>query len=425
MFPPEGHLAAARIRKVFMKDKRCLLVLPDGAVNRWMGSGQRSALLFEALKTIGPTDVVVLGKTENEAPVSPDPRLEAAFFAGAASVRRVRSRHFRMGRRKGFDWVVHNLHRFLRVDRLYAGEPNVRAVLEQILTAEHRVIAFRYAQTYCLTDLASGPGRQVFVDIDDRDDQKFETAARATLGKGVAGRFFSTFVVPKIRRVLTEKLSRATLLWYATDEDRLPIPDVAATVLRNVPFGEAGAEAGDPALNRDILFVGTYSHRPNQDGVRWFLRHCWPEIHRRHPESHFRLVGMGDWQSLAAEFPDLHNVDYVGTVKELAPEYARARIAISPVFDGGGSKIKVVETCAYRRLPIVSVHSARGFGDAFFDALPKADDPAEFIDLCSRYLQDDDVLRSATEKLHGLQQSLFSRRSAEQQIRNDILAEAG
>ncbi|MFC3060258.1 glycosyltransferase family 4 protein [Paenirhodobacter populi] len=408
-----------------MNIQRCLLVLPDGAVNRRMGSGQRSALVFEALKRIAPTDVVVLGKTEGEVPVAPDQALETAFFPGAASLRRVRSSHFRMGRRHGVDWVVHNLNRFLRVDRLYAAEPQVCAALAGILTPEHGVVAFRYSQPYCLSDVVAGPGRRVFVDIDDRDDQKFETAARATLGTGLMGRVFSRFVVPRIRQILTDKLGRASLLWYATGEDILPIPDVPARVLRNVPFGEAGEDTPDPAGSRDILFVGTYSHRPNQDGVRWFLRHCWPEIQRRNPDARFRLVGMGDWKALAAEFPDLPNVDYVGTVDELAPEYARARFAISPVFDGGGSKIKVIETCAYRRLPVVSVHSARGFGDALFEALPKADDPAGFIDLCDLYLRDDAALHAATDRLRALQQAQFSRRSAEQQIEDDIRSALG
>lgn len=416
-----------------MTVQRCLLVVPDGSVNRRMGSGQRSALVFEALKRIAPTDVVVLGTTRGEVPAAPDPELEAAFFPGAASLTRVRSRYFRMGRRKGLDWLIYNLNRFLRVDRLYGTEPGVARALAGIVTPAHGVVVFRYAQPFCLSGVVAAPGRAVFVDIDDRDDQKFETAARATLGAGPMGQIFTRVVVPRIRAVLGTKLSRASLLWYATAEDILPLPGVEARVLRNVPFGgvEAGVETGDetggddPARNRDILFVGTYSHRPNQDGVRWFLRHCWPELHRRHPDSRFRLVGMGDWGQLAAEFPDLQGVDYIGTVQELAPEYVRARFAISPVFDGGGSKIKVIETCAYRRLPVVSVHSARGFGEAIFEALPKADTPEAFIALCDDLLRDDRLLRARTEALHSLQQATFSRRSAEAQIEADIRALVG
>lgn len=408
-----------------MTVQRCLLVVPDGAVNRKMGSGQRSALVFEALKRIAPTDVVVLGVTAGDAPMAPDRALEDAFFPGAASLQRVKSRYFRMGKKKGLDWLLYNLNRFLRVDRLYATEPDVDATLRRILTPDHGIVAFRYAQTYCISGITAGPGRAVFVDIDDRDDQKFETAARATLGTGVIGQIFANRVVPKIRAILSDKLGRASLLWYATGEDILPIPRVTAKVLRNVPFGAAATAGRDPAENRDVLFVGTYSHRPNQDGVRWFLRHCWAEIHKRNPDSRFRLVGMGNWADLAAEFPDLKNVDYIGVVQDLGPEYDRARIAISPVFDGGGSKIKVIETCAYRRLPIVSVHSARGFGDKIFAALPKADDPAGFITLCDTYLRDDAQLRMKTAELHDLQQAQFSRQSAEQQIHDDIMADIG
>lgn len=399
---------------------RCLLIAPAGNANPQTGSGQRTVMLFEALCRIAPTDVVLLGAAVDGQAVTPDPHAQAAFFPAAARVWRVAAEIYPAGRQNRVQWVWHNLRRFALVDRMYRSDAVAAPAIAELLTPEYGIVAFRYAQPYCVSGVTAGPGRRVLVDIDDRDDQKYASAAKALLGGGWAARLFNRIILPKMQRILMARLSQASLLWYASEEDILPIPGVPAQLLRNVPFFDAPAGMPDPAGNRDVLFVGTHVHRPNLNGVRWFLRECWPEIVKRHPESRFRIVGKGDWASLAVEFPGLPNVDYVGTVDDLIPEYARARITVSPVLEGGGSKIKVIESCAFGRLPVVSVHSARGFGARIEEALPKAADAAEFIDLCDLYLRDDAALTGLTGTLHALQQAEFSRAATEARIGADI-----
>lgn len=407
-----------------MTEKRCLLVLPAGNASRQTGGGQRTALLFEALKRIGPTDLVLLGSTPGGEPFVPDPATQAVSFPGSGHVWLVSTNRYPTRALRGMEWLWFNLRRFARVDRMYASDALAASTLRTFLKGgDYGVVAFRYSQPYCIMDVTASPALKVFVDVDDRDDQKYATAAKAIMGNGLPGRLFQRLILPRVQRILVERLSKVSLLWYASEEDFLPIPAVRTRLLRNVPFTEAPPGMTGPADKRDVLFVGTFPHRPNQNGVRWFLRHCWPEIRRQNPDSRFRIVGKGDWPSLAAEFPDLTGVDYVGTVDDLLPEYERARITVSPVLEGGGSKIKVIESCAFRRLPVVSVHSARGFGEQIEAALPKAADAADFIRLCNLYLSDDAAMTELTERLHLLQQAEFSRSSAERQIEEDVRAE--
>ena len=42
-----------------------------------------------------------------------------------------------------------------------------------------------------------------------------------------------------------------------------------------------------------IGFMGLYTYEPNLDGVRWFLKECWPTIRQEVPGVRFRLVGKG------------------------------------------------------------------------------------------------------------------------------------
>lgn len=392
---------------------RCLLIVPDGGINPKMGSGQRSIICFEALKQIGPVDVAILG-------AGTDPGV-SVFFPGAASVQWVASARFPVIRKTGLAWLVYNLQRFLFVPRLYAPEPQVVPQVAALLTDAHRVVLCRYALPFCVSGLESTRTRHVFVDIDDRDDQKFLTAAEAVLGQGPLMHLFRRFVVPAVRRQLIRRLSAVRLLWYAAPEDDLKIPGPDTAILRNVPFAVAPPTAPHPpSVNQDVLFVGSYEHRPNQDGVRWFLRNCWEDLAARNPGARLRLVGLGPWPEMAQEFPHLDRVDYVGTVEDIAPEYMRARVVISPIFDGGGSKIKVIEACAYGRPVVVTPHSARGFGDALGAALPTGGDAKTFVAACDRLLRNDSDVDALGTELRGLQAAGFSQAGVQKQIAANI-----
>lgn len=393
--------------------ERLLLIVPNGAVNSKMGSGQRSAILFSALKSLGPVDVVVLG--ENTGTRSQE------FFPGAASFQWAHSSRFSVIRRKRLAHLIYNLRRFLFVPGLYAPQASVMRALNDLVTPAHRVIACRYALTYCATGLTKAPERDIFVDIDDRDDQTFQSAGAALLGTGAMGFVFSKYVVPAVLRQLYRRLPGASFLWYAKAEDDLDLPGVGSAVLRNVPFSiDIPDDAPPPSTRQDVVFIGSYAHRPNQDGVKWFLRYCWPVLHARHPETRFRIVGLGAWQQLKAEFPDTPGVDYVGTVDDIAATYLDARLVVSPLFEGGGSKIKVIEACAFGRPIVVSRHSAQGFGEAIAATLPQSDDAVAFIDLCTQYLADPKAADTLGHDLQVLQRAYFSRQAAEAQITADI-----
>jgi glycosyltransferase involved in cell wall biosynthesis len=392
---------------------RSLLFVQGGTANPKTGAGQRTAICFRALKRLGPVDVVILSDRERKG--------IANFFPEARSVHFVYSKRFTATPKRGLDWLLYNVMRFLWVKRLYSPEARVVSALTRILEPQHRVIFSRYAQPFCVSGIIGSTQHNVFVDIDDRDDQKFLTSSKAILGTGPLGQIFKRLVIPAVRRQLLKRLSSAQLLWYATLEDDMGVAGPEVALLPNVPFDvQLPAEQLPASANKDILFVGSFQHRPNQDGVRWFLRECWPKLAHKHHRAHFRIVGIGDWDALASEFSHLERVEYVGTVDDIASQYSSARLVISPVLEGGGSKIKVIEACAYERPIVVTTHSARGFGSDIQRLLPTAKDAREFVELCDNLLSDDARLDALGARLRNLQQQQFSQVANEAKIEQDI-----
>ncbi|WP_209427991.1 glycosyltransferase family 4 protein [Pararhodobacter sp. SW119] len=382
-----------------------------------MGAGQRSSLLFSALSRIGSTWVVVLGYC--------DPARVAESFPGHVGLTQTGTRLY--------DWEgtpswltvwLARLRRFTLFGRHYRVDPAARAQISALLEGGARVVAFRYFRSYCLSgiDRSHPTAPLVLVDVDDRDDQRLASSAAQMFRQPALRWLFDLIVLRRVRALMRRRLGAADFTWFVTDEDSAGFEAVPNAVLRNVPFIDPGpVTPPPPSAAQNMLFVGSAGYRPNVDGLRWFLTYCWPEIHRRHPQATFRLVGLFDWAKQMREFAGLPGLEVVGFVEDLASEYARARAVVAPILEGGGSKIKVIEACAFGRPVVALRHSARGFGPEITGILAVADGPQDFIEACGRFLADPDLADRTGTTLRALQQTQFSRAAMEAQIVGDIL----
>lgn len=132
-------------------------------------------------------------------------------------------------------------------------------------------------------------------------------------------------------------------------------------------------------------FIGLFSHRPNVEGVRWFLDRCWPLVRQARPDVRLRLVGQG---SDSASLPDAGGVERLGWVEDPAAEIATWSAMIVPIRIGAGTRIKIADAFS-RKCPIVST-SLGAFGYEVEDRihLRMADHPSDFAAACIELVGD-------------------------------------
>jgi polysaccharide biosynthesis protein PslH len=134
-----------------------------------------------------------------------------------------------------------------------------------------------------------------------------------------------------------------------------------------------------PVDPQRIGFIGLFNYPPNLEGVRWFVRECWPLIKRALPNARLRLVGKETDGPLKPEGPD---IDGLGWVADSAAEIATWSAMIIPVRNGAGTRIKIAEAFS-RKCPVVSTRlGAYGYDVAEGRELRLADQPADFADAC-------------------------------------------
>ncbi|MDH4445186.1 MAG: glycosyltransferase family 4 protein [Akkermansiaceae bacterium] len=134
-----------------------------------------------------------------------------------------------------------------------------------------------------------------------------------------------------------------------------------------------------------IGFVGSLEYGPNASGMRWFLRYVWPRLVASFPELTLRIVGK---YSDSPEWVNCRNVDGLGWIPELDDEIATWALTIVPIFEGGGTRIKV-STAFSRKCPVVSTQlGVYGYDVTNGNEVLIADSVVDFEGACQRVLED-------------------------------------
>lgn len=164
------------------------------------------------------------------------------------------------------------------------------------------------------------------------------------------------------------------ILSLSEDETSLLQPHFGKQVVDIFPYDFTPRQTGDSEFEpNDILFIGSYNHPPNREGIEAFIRTIWPDLHVALPKAHLHLCGSGfeKADSLAGPGIVLHGMVSDQTLSYL---YSISRVSIAPLLSGAGVKGKVIESCAHG-VPCVGTELAwQGIG------LPK-----DFEHLCGSF----------------------------------------
>ena len=135
------------------------------------------------------------------------------------------------------------------------------------------------------------------------------------------------------------------------------------------------------------MFVGHYSHSPNEDAVSYFVKEIFPLIRQDIPGVVFYMVGSQITeavQSLASR-----DVVAVGYVPDLMPYLDGCRVFVAPLRYGAGIKGKIAQSMGVG-LPVVTTSiGAEGMNLIDGEHVLIADSPAAFASAVVRLYTND------------------------------------
>ena len=180
--------------------------------------------------------------------------------------------------------------------------------------------------------------------------------------------------------------------------------DLDRTILEEIAPGASFTVVGNgvdvdfftpvrPAAAPAIIFAGRLDQYSNREGILYFLREVWPRVRAAYPSALMHVIGMNAPKTLEEIAAADDRVKLHGFVPDVRPYFAGATVAVCPVRDGGGTRIKILDALA-QGIPMVSTT----IGAEGIDVSPEqdvliADSPEEFARQIGRVF-DDPTLRA-------------------------------
>ncbi len=217
----------------------------------------------------------------------------------------------------------------------------------------------------------SRPDLRIVMDFHNVESALLREQDRARLPRGI-GWFGAPLLwgnrwrVAKNRDRAALKLADAT--WVCSDQDARLAMDLARepanlhVVPNSVPPWCFETDAGETQTTRAldaprILYVGHLGYRPNKRAVRYLAQLILPRLRRHFPTTEICIAGRAPNARFRRFLGRFAGVNLCADPARLGPLYAGANMVVLPLFQGGGSRIKVLEALAVG-CPIVATDKA-------------------------------------------------------------------
>jgi glycosyltransferase involved in cell wall biosynthesis len=368
---------------------------------RTNGGAQRTELLRRALSRHGHVDIVGVGGAELRNPSTTVDELVAANVVRCFEVPDppIKPSLLLPGRFGGLARLLAQVH------NRYAPNPElVEWVAEAHKVRSYKLIVSRYLAPALQARVGRLGHVPLVLDLDDVDWQTIASSVQANPWSGINGKIGSFLVLRQVEAICKHSLDMFQHIWVTNEHDRKLLKHQHCSVLPNIPFTDvAGSQEltvppADSSLQ--LLFVGDLQFPPNRDGLTRFIRNVWPHVYGSVSNATVTIIGRGLREQDRSEWSTVPGINVVGFVADLQKFYASCAFTIVPVYFGGGTKIKILESLFYGRTCVTTQQSLRGM-EALLGTSPSliaTDDDNQFAQACVTLLLQPQLRTSLAER---------------------------
>jgi len=195
-------------------------------------------------------------------------------------------------------------------------------------------------------------------------------------------------ILPKFKRVLV-----------CSNEDRIYLNQLGISNVDLLPNGvnvqTFQPRGEDSIIENRILFTGNMDYAPNVDAVHYFVKDIFPIILESVPNAEFIIAGQRPIKSVLELASD--KVKVTGFIENLADEYAKAHVVVSPLRIGAGTQNKVLEALSMNQAVVCSNVGFKGLGISHNDGILMADNPTAFAESVISILQSQELRKKLGE----------------------------
>jgi len=142
---------------------------------------------------------------------------------------------------------------------------------------------------------------------------------------------------------------------------------------------------------QSLVFAGGLTWYPNVSAIHFLVREVWPQLKRKYPNAVATIIGRRppDWLKAAAAIDQ--SIRVTGFVDDVRPYMAGSQVYVCPIFDGGGTKLKVLDALAMGVPLVAHPISCEGITVTPERNVLLATTPNEFVEQIGRLFDDSDL----------------------------------
>lgn len=283
----------------------------------------------------------------------------------------------------------------------YFYSTELKQVIDQLLQEQHfdLIFVFSSSMVQFVSKVTNIP--QV-VDLVDVDSDKWLQYAGYTAGpqawvyriEGKRLQVYEKRITRQVKQCILASRKEVELLSDLL-KDKTVHPKITAIPNGvDLEYFHPTSENCDPTM---IVFTGAMDYFPNVDGVLFFSREVLPIIQEKIPDVKFRIVGR-DPDKRIRKLANNKSISVTGTVADVRPYLASARVSVAPLRMARGIQNKILEAMAMG-VPVVATSKAfEGIEAEPGEDLLIADDPAAFAQCVIEVLRKDLLHQSLSER---------------------------
>ncbi|HUF70196.1 MAG TPA: glycosyltransferase family 4 protein [Longimicrobiales bacterium] len=222
-------------------------------------------------------------------------------------------------------------------------------------------------------DVLRTPGCRVILDCHNVEAQMSRELASTLRGADLESRVRRDVLPARTEAIERRAVGAADEVWVCSAEDKRLMRELysPSAAVRVVPNGIRLTDYDPIHVARDgrseeneltLVFPGFFGHAPNVNAARFLISEIFPRLVQASAASRLLLVGALPPPELRAAAQHDDRITVTGAVPDMKPWLAQATAVAVPLFQGSGTRLKIIEALA-AGVPVISTaKGAEGLG---------------------------------------------------------------
>ncbi len=203
-------------------------------------------------------------------------------------------------------------------------------------------------------------------------------------GHSLARRARALLTWLKLKMYLRRNLTRFAAVTVVSERERHNVRQLvsASRTIEVIPNAVDLADyAGDFGCARPgtMIFSGALTYSPNFDAAKHLVKDILPTVRLAVPDVEIRMTG-GQAGIDPTTLPRDTGVTYTGYLEDIRPAVAQSWVAVVPLRQGGGTRLKILEAMALGTPVVSTSKGAEGLDVRNGENILLGDDPQTFAD---------------------------------------------